>query len=92
MRETSRVNQAARSGMGAHVNRILMLAYGGLSYVIFFGTFLYAIGFVENMVVPKGIDDGTVGAIGPAMAINVACLGLFGLQHRGNGGGILFPG
>jgi len=63
------------------MNRTVALVYGIVAYVFFFGTFCYAIGFVENLVAPKGIDDGSPGPTQTAVLIDVALLGLFGLQH-----------
>jgi methanethiol S-methyltransferase len=61
--------------------RLLTLAYGGIAYVIFFGTILYAMGFVANFLVPKGIDDGAVVPIAEALIVNTLLLGLFAVQH-----------
>ena len=63
------------------VNRISAFIYGLVCYVVFFGTFLYAVGFLGNFWVPKSIDSGRETSFAHALAINFALLGVFALQH-----------
>src|SRR5687767_2040547 len=62
--------------------RMLAFVYGAVSYLIFFGTFLYAIGFVGNLFVPKSIDTGPPAAtLTNALIMNIILLSIFALQH-----------
>ena len=63
------------------IRRIAALSYGATCYAIFFATFLYLIGFLANLFVPKSIDSGTAGPAGWALLVNGGLLALFGLQH-----------
>jgi protein-S-isoprenylcysteine O-methyltransferase Ste14 len=57
------------------------LLFGLASYVVFFGTFLYAIGFVGGLVVPKTIDSGAVVGVAEALVVNLLLLSSFAIQH-----------
>ncbi len=67
------------------MKRIAIFIYGAMSYVVFAGTFLYALGFVSNTWVPKSLDsmpDAIDGVpLGAALAIDLALLALFAVQH-----------
>jgi methanethiol S-methyltransferase len=55
--------------------------YSAFAYVVFLGTFLYAIGFVQNLIVPKTIDSGAASDLWSSLLINAACLAVFAVQH-----------
>lgn len=63
------------------LHRIAAFIYGATCYAIFLGTFLYAVGFVGNIIVPKAIDSTPTNPLGRALLINLGLLSLFALQH-----------
>jgi methanethiol S-methyltransferase len=65
----------------ANMKRVLCFIYGSVTYVFFLGTFLYLIGFIENLWVPKSVDTGEEGGFLSSLLINVGLIALFGVQH-----------
>ena len=61
--------------------RATVFIYGILCYLVFFATFLYALGFVGDLYVPKSIDSGAQGTLTAALLFDTALLGLFAVQH-----------
>jgi protein-S-isoprenylcysteine O-methyltransferase Ste14 len=61
--------------------RVFGLLYGAVCYVIFFGSFLYAIGFVGDVVVPRTIDNGMIGSGVTTAVIDAILLSVFAVQH-----------
>jgi protein-S-isoprenylcysteine O-methyltransferase Ste14 len=55
--------------------------YAVAVYALFAAAFLYTAGFLAGVVVPKGIDDGTVRPAWQAVLVNLALLGAFAVQH-----------
>jgi methanethiol S-methyltransferase len=62
------------------MRKLFVALYSTLVYLLFLGTFVYAIGFVERIVVPKNIDTGEPGALA-AVLVDLSLLGLFAIQH-----------
>ena len=63
------------------IGRVVAFLYGIFAYLVFFGTFLYAIGFVSGLVVPKTIDDGAVVPAMEGLIVNILLMSLFAVQH-----------
>lgn len=63
------------------MKRHLILLYGVASYAVFFATFLYMIGFMGNLWVPKSIDSAATIPLGQALLIDFLLLLGFSLQH-----------
>jgi methanethiol S-methyltransferase len=80
MSQIQTLNAEAR-GQGNFIGRMIAFLYGIVAYVVFFVTFLYAIAFVEDLLVPKTIDTGTAGPVVQALIVNLVLLSIFAIQH-----------
>ena len=60
---------------------MIAFLYGILAYACGVGALFYAIGFIGGVFVPKAIDGGAVVPLAEALAVNVALLGVFAVQH-----------
>jgi protein-S-isoprenylcysteine O-methyltransferase Ste14 len=63
------------------MGRFIAFLYGLVSYVVFFASFLYAIGFVSGIGVPKTIDTGTLVPLTEALVVNILLMSVFAIQH-----------
>ena len=62
-------------------NRLLVFYFGLLSYVVFLATFLYAIGFVADLYVPRSIDGPRVTSLSNGLIVDLILLAVFAIQH-----------
>jgi len=63
------------------MKRLGIFSYGLACYAVFFATFLYAVGFIGNLWVPKSIDSPRDVSMAAALFANLGLLGLFAVQH-----------
>jgi len=63
------------------MSRIAAFVYGVVCYVISLCAFIYAIGFVANVLVPKSIDSPPAAPLGQALLVDAVLLGIFAVQH-----------
>jgi protein-S-isoprenylcysteine O-methyltransferase Ste14 len=63
------------------MSRFIAFLYGLVAYLVFFATFVYAIGFVSGLVVPKTIDTGAAVPLTEALVLNILLMSLFAVQH-----------
>jgi methanethiol S-methyltransferase len=61
--------------------RLACLVYGVIAYVVFLASFLYAVGFLGNWMVPKSIDSPEVSGPLTSLLVDALLLGLFAVQH-----------
>jgi protein-S-isoprenylcysteine O-methyltransferase Ste14 len=78
---TTQMSNTTNAANTTTVGRVASVVYGAVAYTIFVLTFLYAAGFVGNVLVPKTIDSGSPGDFWPSLLINAALLSLFAVQH-----------
>src|SRR4051812_39574525 len=63
------------------MKRLAVFVYGVICYAVFFATFLYAVGFIGNLVVPKSMDSPASTPLVTALAIDLLLLAIFAIQH-----------
>ena len=65
--------------------RFMRFTFGVLAYFFFFASFLYLIGFVTNLYVPRSIDVGPAAAPMVAVIVDLVLIALFGCLFVGCG-------
>ncbi len=80
------MSQIQATGQDIHrqvnlAGRLIAFLYGIASYAVFFVSFLYAIGFVAGLAVPKTIDNGPDAPTAPAIIVDLLLMSVFAIQH-----------
>jgi len=63
------------------IGRVAALIYGLASYFVFFLSFVYAVAFIGNYLVPKSIDVGSESGLAESILVDAVLLGVFAVQH-----------
>jgi protein-S-isoprenylcysteine O-methyltransferase Ste14 len=63
------------------MSRVGIFIYGLLSYIVFLGVFVYAIGFIGGFLTPTLLDGVPKRPLIEALAIDLGLLAAFALQH-----------
>ena len=61
--------------------RIVAVLYGFFNYVLFAAVFLYLVGFVTDVAVPRSVDRAGEASVALAVVIDIGLITLFALQH-----------
>ena len=61
--------------------KFIVFLFGIVSYALGVAALVYLICFLANMVVPSTIDSPPVGAVAPAVLVDLVLVGLFAFQH-----------
>jgi protein-S-isoprenylcysteine O-methyltransferase Ste14 len=77
----SQTQAIAPEAQGSRTTKFIAFLYGLVAYFAFFGTILYAIGFVMGLVVPKTIDTGAASSTTQAVVVDLLLMSLFAVQH-----------
>jgi protein-S-isoprenylcysteine O-methyltransferase Ste14 len=63
------------------MSRVFGFVYGLAAYLVFLAVFLWFIGFVGDIVVPKTVNTGVDGNLLAALLTDIGLVALFGIQH-----------
>src|SRR3954463_7863575 len=84
VRPSRRLNNEMKEWERYTMGGIATVLYGAVVYILFLATFLYAIAFVGDFLVPKTIDSGVAGPFLPALIIDLVLLGVFAAPLSGS--------
>lgn len=63
------------------MKRLLIFMYGIAAYAVMLVALVYSIGFIGNIAVPKSMDSAPTASFAMSLAIDLALLSLFAVQH-----------
>jgi len=63
------------------MKKALIFLYGVIAYLLFLGSFIYLVGFLDDLLVPKSINSGETASSVTALLVDTLLLSVFALQH-----------